>query len=65
MENAMKNLIPLGSGILIGAAVMLLAAGQLSTAHTPCNDYEPPPTCQYVQVVNPYTGKLQQEYVCD
>ena len=52
--------------VLVCAGFMLGAALNMPvTAHTPCNTYEPPKTCKYVQVVNPYTGKLQQEYVCD
>ena len=35
-------------------------------AHTPCGTYdiEQQPDCHYVQVVNPITGKLEQQYIC-
>ncbi len=32
-------------------------------AHPPC-DYQEP-DCHYVQVVNPITGILEQQYVCE
>ena len=48
---------------VLGCALGILIAP--STAHTPCNDYQPPKQCKYVQVVNPYTGNLETEYVCE
>ena len=49
-------------GIAVGISI------RAAEAH-PCNDggykYEPPQQCRYVQVINPYTGKLETEYVCD
>ena len=49
--------------IALGA---ILALAIPATGHTPCdNAYDPPPVCRHVQVVNPYTGKLETEYVCD
>lgn len=60
----MKYAIALVAGLILGVATGLAV---VSRAHTPCgNDlYEPAPICRYVQVVNPYTGKLETEYVCD
>ncbi|KKL89989.1 hypothetical protein LCGC14_1909200 [marine sediment metagenome] len=34
----------------------------LTEAHPPCDAN--PPQCRYVQVVNPITGQLEQQYVC-
>lgn len=44
-------------GIILGIAI------RESFTHTPCDDQ--PPRCHYVQVVNPVTGFLEQQYVCE
>ena len=55
---------------LIVSAVVITAFGfangglRIADAHPPCNDYTPP-VCQYIQVINPYTGQLETEYVCE
>ena len=49
-------------------STILVALGALgtlaipATGHTPCD--QPIERCRYVQVVNPYTGKLETQYVC-
>ncbi len=59
MRSAIRSTLLVALGALLALAIP-------ATSHTPCdNVYDPPPVCRYVQVVNPYTGKLQQEYVCD
>ena len=64
MKNRYMRLLA-GVWALTILAIGYVMGGLSATAHTPCNDYEPPKTCKYVNVINPYTGKLQQEYVCD
>ena len=44
-------------GIILGIAI------RASFAHPPCDNQ--PPRCHYVQVVNPITGQLEQQYVCE
>ena len=67
----MKILIKLFDLCLITSAVVITAFGfangglRIADAHPPCNEIYMPPVCQYVQVVNPYTGQLETEYVCD
>jgi len=59
----MKRLIQSTVLVSLGA---LLALAIPATSHTPCdNAYDPPPVCRHIQVVDPYTGKLVTEYVCN
>ena len=53
-------------GAVVGLAIGLLIVS--SVAHTPCNgvdQWEPPPVCKHVLVVNPYTGLMETQYVCE
>lgn len=47
---------------ILGSITGFFLCGTVSKAH-PC-DYDNS-VCHYVQVVNPITGKLEQQYVCE
>jgi len=50
-------------GIIIGIVIALVLGITKSEAHPPCDKQQP--QCGYVQVVNPITGLLEQQYVCE
>ena len=51
-------------GIVIGIAIAIVLFAVLKAdAHTPCDEQSP--QCGYVQVVNPLSGELEQQYVCE
>jgi len=58
--------ISAGLLFLLGFAFGIIACTFLSKAcaHTPCDDQQQP-QCGYVQVVNPLSGELEQQYVCE
>ena len=51
--------------LLVGACIGIVIAlfNVDAKAHPPCDQQEP--VCHYVQVVNPLSGKLEQQYVCE
>lgn len=51
--------------LLIGCCIGLVIAlfNVDANAHPPCDDQ--PPRCGYIQVVNPITGLLEQQYICE
>ncbi|KKL07319.1 hypothetical protein LCGC14_2587230 [marine sediment metagenome] len=56
--------LELSMGIVIGIAIAIVLFAILEAdAHTPCDQQEP--VCHYVQVVNPLSGKLEQQYICE
>ena len=38
---------------------------RFANAHSPCGEDYQPPQCGYIQVVNPLSGKLEQQYICE
>jgi len=50
-------------GIAIGIVIAIALGITKSEAHPPCDQQEP--VCHYVQVVNPITGQLEQQYICE
>jgi len=50
-------------GMVLGLIICGLVGGPCAEAHPPCDQQEP--VCHYVQVVNPITGQLEQQYVCE
>ena len=56
----MKSFLMYCLASLIGALIIT----QLR-AHPPCEEGYQPPQCGYVQVVNPLSGELEQQYICE
>jgi len=53
------------AGLGLGLLLSFILYGMTAKAHTPCNDIYKQPDCHYVQVVNPITGELEQQYICE
>lgn len=54
-------ILGIGIGIMLGVILNKTTA----KAHPPCEEDYQPPQCGYVQVVNPITGFLEQQYICE
>ena len=51
--------------ILAGFVSILIYESMRVDAHYPCDYVEQKLDCHYVQVVNPLTGKLEQQFICE
>ncbi len=51
--------------LILGLAIGIIIGVWSAEAHTPCGEDYQSPQCGYVQVVNPLSGKLEQQYICE
>ncbi len=61
MNNERWNVVS-GLGLFVLGFIAGFFINEASAHYTPC-DYQEP-DCHYIQVVNPITGILEQQYVC-
>jgi len=59
----LKDILLILFGLAFLSAVLLYLFVPRVMAHAPC-DNPIPEVCGYQLVANPYTGKMQTEYVC-
>ena len=67
----MTNIRAKAEGLVVLIGLIILATIKFAQAHPQSDCYKyiedqiQQPDCHYVQVVNPVTGVLEQQYVCE